>query len=61
MGARISFTNHIHISDESFENGVMKGLGYNDISSEMLEEIAHDKRSLNHLPYCGVAILISPN
>lgn len=44
MGARISFTNHIHIAEESFENGVMKGFGYNDISSEMLEEIAQDKR-----------------
>ena len=44
MGARISFTNHIHIAEESFGNGVMKGFGYNDISSEMLEEIAQDKR-----------------
>ena len=44
MGARISFTNHIHIAEEAFGNGVMKGFGYNDISSEMLEEIAQDKR-----------------
>lgn len=44
MGARINFTNHVHIANKSFKNGVMEFIGYNDISPELIEEIAHDKR-----------------
>lgn len=44
MGARIDFTNHIHIAAESFENGVLKYVGYRDVTQELLEEIARDAR-----------------
>ena len=32
MGARINFTNHVHIANKSLKNGVMEFIGYNDIS-----------------------------
>lgn len=44
MGAWINFTNHIHISDESHQNGVMKFVGYNDITPEIMEEIVQDQK-----------------
>lgn len=44
MGAWVNFTNHIHIAVKSFENGVLKGFGYNDISSEKMEKIVNDQK-----------------
>ena len=44
MGAWIDFTNHIHIAKETWENGILKEVGYKDITSEMLEEIAQNNR-----------------
>lgn len=44
MGAWINFTNHIHIANESLSNGGLEFVGYNDISPEMIEEIAHDDK-----------------
>lgn len=44
MGARINVTNHIHISQESHENGVMRFVGYKDITPEIIEEIAQDQK-----------------
>lgn len=44
MGAWINFTNHIHISAESHGNGVMKFVGYKDITPETVEEIAQDQK-----------------
>lgn len=44
MGAWINFTNHIHISYESHQNGVMKFVGYNDITPEIMEEIVQDQK-----------------
>ena len=44
MGARICFTNHVHIANKSFKNGVMEFIGYKDISPELIEEIVNDKK-----------------
>ena len=44
MGAWINFTNHIHISNESHENGAMSFVGYKDITPEIIEEIAQNKK-----------------
>lgn len=44
MGAWINFTNHIHIASESYTDGVLKVVGYTDISPEMIEEIVHDEK-----------------
>ena len=44
MGAWIDFTNHIHIAKETWENGILKEVGYKDITSEMIEEIAQNNR-----------------
>ena len=44
MGARINFTNHVHIANRSKKNGVMEFIGYNDITPELIEEIVHDER-----------------
>ncbi|MDE7398317.1 MAG: hypothetical protein K2N06_02200 [Oscillospiraceae bacterium] len=44
MGAEISFTNHIHISDKTHEIGPLKFIGFNDLTSEMLNQITEDKR-----------------
>lgn len=44
MGARINFTNHIHIAEESHKNGVMEFVGYNDITPEIIEKIAQDPK-----------------
>lgn len=44
MGARIDFNNHIHISNRSFDNGIMKIIGYDDIYPEMIEKITHEKK-----------------
>ena len=44
MGARICFTNHIHIAEKSFDNGLLKYVGYQDITPEVLDEITHDSR-----------------
>lgn len=44
MGAWVNFTNHIHISDESYQNGVMRFVGYQDITPELIEEITLDQK-----------------
>ena len=44
MGAWLNFTNHIHIANKSSTNGVLKFVGYNDISPEMIEGIVHDEK-----------------
>ena len=44
MGAWIDFTNHIHIAKQSSENGVLKYVGYRDITPEMIDEITQNKR-----------------
>ncbi len=44
MGARICFTNHIHIAEKSFDNGLIKEIGYKDITPKLLEEIGQDDR-----------------
>ena len=44
MGAWIDFANHIHIAKETWENGILKEVGYKDITSEMIEEIAQNSR-----------------
>lgn len=44
MGAWIDFTNHIHISKQSSEDGVLKRIGYKDITSEMIAEIAQNNQ-----------------
>ena len=44
MGAWIDFTNHIHIAKETWENGILKEVGYKDITSGMIEEIAQNNR-----------------
>lgn len=44
MGARICFTNYIHIAEKSFNNGLIKEIGYKDITPELLEEIEQDGR-----------------
>ena len=44
MGAEISFTNHIHISDITHELGSLKFIGFNDLTPEILNRIAEDKR-----------------
>lgn len=44
MGAWLDFTNHIHISKQSSEDGVLKCIGYKDITSEMIDEIAQNNR-----------------
>ena len=44
MGAWIDFANHIHIAKETWENGILKEVGYKDITSEMIEEIAQNNR-----------------
>lgn len=44
MGAEISFTNHIHISDITHELGPLKFIGFNDLTPEILNRIAEDKR-----------------
>lgn len=38
MGARISFENHIHIAKKSHDNGVLKFVGYKDITQEMIAD-----------------------
>lgn len=44
MGARISFENHIHIAKKSLDNGVLKFVGYKDITQEMIDAVAADSR-----------------
>lgn len=44
MGSWINFTNHIHIASKSLTNGALKFIGYDDISLEMIEEIACDEK-----------------
>ncbi len=44
MGARICFTNHIHIAEKSFDNGLIKEIGYKDVTPEIIEEIGQDDR-----------------
>lgn len=44
MGAWIDFTNHIHFAKQSSENGVLKYVGYKDITPEMIDEITQNKR-----------------
>ena len=44
MGARINFTNHVHIAKRTSKNGVLKYVGYEEITSELIEEIANSSR-----------------
>lgn len=44
MGARIDFTRHIHISKKSSEDGVLKYVGYKDITPKLIDEIAQNER-----------------
>lgn len=44
MGARIDFTNHIHIAKKTWENGILRNVGYKDITSEMIDGIAQNNR-----------------
>lgn len=44
MGARISFTNHIHIAEKSFDNGLLRYIGYMDITPDMMDAIVQDSR-----------------
>jgi len=44
MGAKIDFTSHIHISKKTSKNGVLKCVGYKDITPELLDEIAQNER-----------------
>lgn len=44
MGARINFTNHVHIAKQTSKNGVLKYVGYEEITSELIEEIANSSR-----------------
>lgn len=44
MGAWVSFTNHIDIAKNSFENGALKFIGYNDITSEMMDEFVRNQQ-----------------
>lgn len=51
MGAWINVTNHIHIADKSFGNGVLKGVGYNvngffNIKSYALYILAKKQRKI---------------
>lgn len=44
MGAWIDFTNHIHIAKKTWESGILKQVGYQDITQEMIDEIAQNDR-----------------
>lgn len=44
MGAEISFTNHIHISGRTHEFGYLKFIGFDDLTSEKLNQITEDRR-----------------
>lgn len=44
MGARIDFTRHIHISKKSSGDGVLKYVGYKDITPKLIDEIAQNER-----------------
>lgn len=44
MGARINFTNHIEIAAESFDNGLLRFIGYKDVTPELAKQIVQDRR-----------------
>lgn len=44
MGTYICFDRHIHIGNETCENGILSQLGYADINEQMLNEICNNKR-----------------
>lgn len=44
MGAWVDFSNHIEIADRSFENGVIKMIGYKEISDELIGQVIEDQR-----------------
>ncbi len=44
MGARIDSGSHIHITDKTYENGVLDFIGYKDISQDVIEEIVQNKK-----------------
>lgn len=46
MGAEISFTNHIHISEKTHVFKPIEYIGFNDLTQEKLEQITKDKRIL---------------
>src|SRR5665811_632943 len=53
MGAWVNFTNHIDIANKSWESGVIKYIGYKDITKDFFEEIVNDlmlKRIQIHEP-----------
>ncbi len=43
MGSPIDFTNHIDISDRSWSNGCLTFYGYNDLTDELIAEIAANR------------------
>lgn len=44
MGADIRFGRHIHIAKETWSNGVLEYVGYNDIDEQKLTEIRDNKK-----------------
>lgn len=43
MGAKVNFSNHIEIANRSAENGVIKKIGYREISDELVRQIAENQ------------------
>lgn len=44
MGAWIDFTSHVHIAKKTSQNGVLKYVGYEEITSDLIDEIAENNR-----------------
>lgn len=44
MGAGRDFINHLHIAKRTSQNGVLKYVGYEEITSELIDEIAKNHR-----------------
>lgn len=44
MGAKICFTNHIHIAERSYDSGLIKHIGYKDVTPDMMDVIEEDSR-----------------
>jgi len=44
MDARVNFSDHIEIADRSFENGVIKMIGYKEISDEFIRQIIENRQ-----------------
>lgn len=46
MGAEVNFTNHIHIAGKSHKFKCLEFIGFNDLTDEVLDQIAEDRRIL---------------